>query len=217
MNFQEYMDKFHTLLRTVDESEVWRLGNAVYEAYRGGRTVFVVGNGGSGANASHLCEDLGKGTISDFDNQKRLRILSLTDNAPYLLAWANDTSFDRIFAEQLKNLAQPNDLLVAISGSGNSPNIIAAVEFANSIGMRTFGVTGYDGGKLLGLAQDSIYVKSFDMGMVEAAHAVVFHYLTDMLKIKFAECGAKLSEDAEREANKGTPPTETGKRPNATL
>lgn len=189
MNFRAYMDDFHRLLKTVDEGEVLRLGDAICDAYRAGRTVFIIGNGGSGANASHLCEDLGKGTLSDFENQKRLRIISLTDNAPYILAWANDTSFDRVFVEQLKNLARPNDLLVAISGSGNSPNVLAAVEFANGLGMRTFGVTGYDGGRLLGLAQDSMYVKSFDMGMVEAAHGVVFHYLTGLLKSKFAECG----------------------------
>ncbi|HUW60736.1 MAG TPA: SIS domain-containing protein [Candidatus Bathyarchaeia archaeon] len=187
MSFKKYMHDFQHLLNTIDETEVLRLGDAICGAYRAGRTVFVVGNGGSGANASHLCEDLGKGTITDFDKQKRLRIISLTDNAPYLLAWANDTSFERIFVEQLKNLALPGDLLIAISGSGNSPNILAAVEFANTLGMRTFGVTGYDGGKLLGFAQDSIYVKSFDMGMVEAAHGVVFHYLTGLLKTKFAQ------------------------------
>jgi len=187
MNFKKYMLDFQHLLNTIEETEVLRLGNAIADAYRAGRTVFVVGNGGSGANASHLCEDLGKGTITDFEKQKRLRIISLTDNAPYLLAWANDTSFDRVFVEQLKNLAQPGDLLIAISGSGNSPNILAAVEFANSIGMRTFGVTGYDGGKLLGFAQDSVYIKISDMGMVEAAHAVVFHYVTGLLKSKFAQ------------------------------
>ncbi len=187
MTFKKYTHDFQHLLNSVDEPEVLRLANAIADAYKSGRTVFIVGNGGSGANASHLCEDLGKGTLSDFDTQKRLRILSLTDNAPYILAWGNDTSFDRIFVEQLKNLAQPGDLLIAISGSGNSPNIIAAVDFANTLGMRTFGITGYDGGKLLGIAQDSIYVKSFDMGMVEAVHGVVFHYLTGLLKDKFAE------------------------------
>lgn len=186
MNFKKYMHDFEHLLNSVEESEVLRLGDAISDAYKAGRTVFIVGNGGSGANASHLCEDLGKGTLSDFEKQKRLRIISLTDNAPYILAWGNDTSFDRIFVEQLKNLALPNDLLIAISGSGNSPNIVAAVEFANNFGMRTFGITGYDGGKLLGIAQDAIYVKSFDMGMVEAAHGVVFHFLTGLLKTKFA-------------------------------
>lgn len=187
MTFKKYRHDFQHLLDSVDETEVLRMGDAIWDAYRAGRTVFIVGNGGSGANASHLCEDLGKGTLSDFDKQKRLRILSLTDNAAYLLAWANDTSFERVFVEQLKNLAQPGDLLIAISGSGNSPNIIAAVDFANMLGMRTVGVTGYDGGRLLGLAQDSVYVKSFDMGMVEAAHGVVFHYLTVLLKTKFAQ------------------------------
>jgi D-sedoheptulose 7-phosphate isomerase len=186
VDFKEYTGSFSALLNTVDTSEVERLASAVYDAYISGKFVFVIGNGGSGANASHLCEDLGKGTLSDFENQKRLKIVSLTDCTPYLSAWGNDTSFDRVFVEQLKNLAGPGDLLIAISGSGNSPNILRAVEYANATGMRTFGVTGYDGGKLLGLAQDSLFVKSFDMGMVEGIHGVIFHYLTDILKRKFA-------------------------------
>src|SRR5206468_4902093 len=89
----------------------------------------------------------------DDDAQPRLRILSLTDNTPYILAWANDEGFERVFAEQLKNLAGPGDLLIAISGSGNSPNILRAVEWANRNGLATFGLTGYSGGKLRPLAQ----------------------------------------------------------------
>ena len=121
-------------------------------AHEKGRFVFLCGNGGSGSNASHFCEDMGKGTIlrQDFDNdaKKRLKILSLTDNTPYILAWANDEGFDRVFVEQLKNLASPGDLLIAISGSGNSPNILKAVEWANRHDITTAGCTGF---KILGL------------------------------------------------------------------
>src|SRR5205814_2141242 len=139
-----------------------RLANAIYHCYERGRTVFLCGNGGSGSNASHFCEDLGKGTLrrEDFDNdaKKRLRVLSLTDNTPYILAWGNDEGFERVFVEQLKNLAAPGDLLIAISGSGNSPNILRAVEWANRHGLRTFGCTGFDGGKLRQLAHQGLHV-----------------------------------------------------------
>lgn len=186
MDLKQYCDVFGAEMARVDAAAVARLADAIEEAYRAGRMVFVIGNGGSGANASHLCEDLGKGTLRDFENQKRLRIISLTDNTPYILAWGNDTSFDRVFSEQLKNLASPGDLLIAISGSGNSPNILRAVEYANSIGMKTFGVSGYDGGKLLSLASDNWHVACNNMGMAEAVHGVVFHYLTEELARRFA-------------------------------
>ena len=186
-SFKAYSADVQGLLDAVEESEVGEMVEALCQAYRDGRLVFIIGNGGSGASASHLCEDLGKGTLTQFIGQRRLKVISLTDNSAYILAWANDTSFDRVFEEQLRNLASAGDLLIAISGSGNSPNVIKAVEYANEIGMRTFGVTGFDGGKLLGLAQHSLYVKSHDMGMVEAVHGVVFHYVTDVLKARFAE------------------------------
>ena len=190
MNLKSYLDVFESVIEGIDKAEVERLADAIAGAYDAGRFVFIIGNGGSAANASHLCEDLGKGTLRDFDRQKRLKVISLTDNAPYLLAWGNDTSFDRVFVEQLKNLAGPGDLLIAISGSGNSPNILRAVEYANGAGLRSFGITGYDGGKLLECAQDCLWIRCDNMGMVEAAHDVVFHYLTESLMHRFAEARA---------------------------
>jgi len=187
MDFKTYVDVFCSALDAVDPVEVNRLTDAIHEAYRAGRFVFIIGNGGSAASASHLCEDLGKGTLTDFDRQRRLKVISLADSAAYLLAWGNDTSFDRVFVEQLKNLASPGDLLIAISGSGNSPNVLRAVEYANTLGMKTFGVTGYDGGKLMDQARDTLWVRCDNMGMVEAIHGVVFHYLTEVLLRKFGE------------------------------
>ena len=186
MEYRPYLAVFHSVLESVDEQEVQRLADAIDEAYRSDRFVFVIGNGGSAANASHLCEDLGKGALSDFEHQKRLKIMSLTDNTAYILAWGNDTSFDRVFVEQLKNFASSGDLLIAISGSGNSPNVLRAVEYANGIGMKTFGVTGYDGGKLSSLVHDSLWVRCDNMGIVEAVHGVVFHFLTEVLLRRFA-------------------------------
>jgi D-sedoheptulose 7-phosphate isomerase len=185
--WHDYLEKIRGLVELVDGAAVQALIDAIASAYQDERLVFIAGNGGSGANASHLCEDLGKGTLSDFEHQRRLKVISLTDNTPYILAWANDEGYDRIFVEQLRNLSQEGALLIVISGSGNSPNVLRAVEYANSNGMRTFGICGYDGGRLKQIAHQSLHVRSDDMGAVEAVHAVVFHYLVDALRERFQE------------------------------
>ncbi len=186
MSFKNYLDQIANLLHSINPQEVQSLVDAIMGAYQNERFVFIIGNGGSGANASHLCEDLGKGTLSDFENQKRLKVLSLTDNTSYILAWANDEGYERIFVEQLKNLAQPGALLIAISGSGNSANVVKAVEYANAHSIKTFALVGYDGGKLKTIAQDCLHVPSNNMGAVEAVHGVVFHYLVETLYKKWS-------------------------------
>src|SRR5215470_10885373 len=149
LNPRQFLERVGAELHKVDTAQLQALADAIHDCYVGGRVVFLCGNGGSGSNASHFCEDLGKCTLrrEDFDNdkKKRLRILSLTDNTPYILAWANDEGFDRVFVEQLKNLGSRGDMLIAISGSGNSPNILRAVEWANKHGIETLGCTGFGG------------------------------------------------------------------------
>jgi D-sedoheptulose 7-phosphate isomerase len=185
LNPRQFLERVGEELRRIDPAQVQHLADAIHDCYVHGRTVFVCGNGGSGSNASHFCEDLGKGTLrrEDFDNdqKKRLRVLSLTDNTPYILAWGNDEGFDRVFVEQLKNLAQPGDLLVAISGSGNSPNVLRAVDWANRNGLKTLGCTGFAGGKLKTLAQQNLHVPLDDMGIVESIHLTAFHWVVDDL------------------------------------
>jgi D-sedoheptulose 7-phosphate isomerase len=172
------------LLR-IDPAEVQALADAMFDAYKAGRMIFLAGNGGSGSNASHFCEDVGKCTLKlpeDLNSdKKRFRVLSLTDNTPYILAWANDEGYDRVFVEQLKNLATPGDLLIAISGSGNSKNVLAAVEWANTHGLKTVGCTGFAGGKLKGLAHKNLHVPLDDMGIVETLHLAAFHWVVDDL------------------------------------
>jgi D-sedoheptulose 7-phosphate isomerase len=177
----EFMKIVADEMTKVDLKSVDRLADALHERYLSRRFVYIIGNGGSGSNASHFCEDLAKSSVRDFDAQKRLKVLSLTDNTPAILAWGNDTSYDRIFVEQLKNYAEPGDMLVAISGSGNSPNILRAVEWANQNGVRTFGVTGFSGGRLRELANDVMHVPCEDMGIVESIHLILFHYALDDL------------------------------------
>ncbi len=178
-----FLERVGAELLRLDTSEVQALADRVFECYEQRRTVFICGNGGSGSNASHLCEDLGKGSLrrEDFDNdaKRRLRVISLTDNSPYILAWGNDEGFDRVFVEQLKNLANPGDLLIAISGSGNSPNVLRAVEWANRHDLRTFGCTGFNGGKLRTLAQQNLHVPLDVMGIVESIHLTAFHWIVD--------------------------------------
>ncbi len=180
-----FLDRVGQELSRIDPREVKTLADAIFECYQNKRMVFLCGNGGSGSNASHFCEDLGKGTLrrEDFDNdaKPRLRVLSLTDNTPYILAWANDEGFERVFVEQLKNLAGPGDLLIGISGSGNSANVLRAVEWANQHGMKTFGCTGFSGGKLKLLAQHELHVSLDDMGIVESIHLTAFHWVVDDL------------------------------------
>ena len=185
LNPKQFLQRVAVELDRVDPAQIETLADAIFDCYKTGKTVFVIGNGGSGSNASHLCEDLGKGTIKreDFENDKkrRLRILSLTDNTPYILAWGNDEGFDRVFVEQLKNFGGEGDLLVAISGSGNSPNILRAVEWANRRGLNTLGCTGFTGGKLRTLAKHSFHVPLDDMGIVESIHLTAFHWVVDNL------------------------------------
>lgn len=181
LDARRFLERVGQELSRVDTNEIQALADAIYECYQTNRFVFICGNGGSGSNASHFCEDLGKSTLrrEDFenDNKKRLKVLSLTDNTPYILAWANDEGYERIFVEQLKNLAGPGDLLIAISGSGNSPNVLKAVEWANRRGLKTFGCTGFAGGKLRSLARQNLHVPLDDMGIVESIHLTIFHWV----------------------------------------
>jgi D-sedoheptulose 7-phosphate isomerase len=181
-----FLQRIAQELSRIDPQEVHTLAEMMHEAYLAGKMIFVIGNGGSGSNASHFCEDIGKGTLKlpddlHHDGKKRFRILSLTDNTPYILAWGNDEGFERIFIEQLKNLASPGDLLIAISGSGNSKNILNAVEWANRNQLKTFGCTGFTGGKLRTLAQKGLHVPLDDMGIVETLHLAAFHWVVDDL------------------------------------
>ena len=186
LGVSDYLMRVCQEIQRLDRAQIETLSELIETAYDEGRFVFICGNGGSGANASHLCEDLAKCTLRDFETQRRLKVLSLTDNTAGIMAWANDEGYDRIFVEQLKNLASPGDLLLAISGSGNSPNILKAVAWANEHGLTTVGITGFSGGKLRSLAHHSLHAAIDDMGMAESLHQVVFHWVIDDLYRRFS-------------------------------
>ncbi len=187
MNFSQYKSYLTAATDSVDESEVARFIESLYAAYRTGSTVFVIGNGGSAANASHFAQDLAKGTCQDMEQEKRIRALSLTDNLPFLSALANDEGYDQVFLQQLRTFCREGDVLVAISGSGNSPNVLRAIEYANAHGMKTIGVTGFSGGRLREIAQECVHVPLDDMCTAESVHSIVFHYVVLQLKERMAQ------------------------------
>jgi D-sedoheptulose 7-phosphate isomerase len=186
LGISDYLSLVCDEIQQLDPAQIEKVCHLIEVAYDEDRFVFICGNGGSGANASHLCEDLAKCTLRDLEYQKRLKVLSLTDNTAGIMAWANDEGYDRIFVEQLRNLASPGDLLLAISGSGNSPNILKAVAWANDNGLTTLGITGFSGGKLKALAHYNLHAAVDDMGIVESLHQVIFHWIIDDLYRRFS-------------------------------
>jgi D-sedoheptulose 7-phosphate isomerase len=172
---QEYQTKLLETIGGVDLGAVGRVIDLLKEARDKQRHVFTCGNGGSASTASHFVTDMVKG--ASYNRDARFRIMALTDSLPTITAYGNDVSYDSIFVEQLKNFAQPDDVVIAISGSGNSPNVVNAIEYANSIGCKTVALTGRDGGKLAPLAQVEIRVKDPHMGRIEDAHLIVCHMM----------------------------------------
>lgn len=162
-------------IETIDLSKVERAIQVLSEARDAGRRIFVCGNGGSASTASHFACDIVKG--ASFDRTKRFRIMALTDSLPTLTAYSNDISYDCVFVEQLKNFAEPGDVVLAISGSGNSANVLRAVEYANSAGCQTIALTGRDGGKLGSLVQLNIQAFHPHMGRIEDCHLMILHMI----------------------------------------
>jgi D-sedoheptulose 7-phosphate isomerase len=177
----DYMARLHEELDRIDHGEMQKMADLIYRAWQDECFVFIFGNGGSGTTASHMAEDLGKSTLLEKDlgdeSKKRLKVLSLTDNQGWIMAVGNDVGYDQIFQQHLMNYGGEGDVVVAISGSGNSPNVINAVDWANRHGLVTFGMTGFSGGKLKKLAQFGLHSPLDDMGMVESIHLSVFHWV----------------------------------------
>jgi D-sedoheptulose 7-phosphate isomerase len=187
LDLSNYISSVSTSFSNLDRSEIFNFIDLLEDAYKNEKFVFVIGNGGSAANASHFAQDLAKGTKFKIDQSKRLKALSLTDNLPFITAQGNDEGYESIFVEQLKTYAKPGDYLVAISGSGNSPNILKAVDWANEKGLTTIGITGFDGGKLKKLARHSVNVNYFEMCTAEIIHSFIFHYIILELRERIKE------------------------------
>jgi D-sedoheptulose 7-phosphate isomerase len=166
------------LLEAIDCIDTQRVNQAIewfHEARGGSKNIFVCGNGGSASTASHFTCDMVKG--ASHNRNSRFRIMALTDSLATLTAYSNDAGYETVFVEQLKNFAGSGDLVMCISGSGNSPNVLRAMEYANSAGCKTIALTGRDGGKLGPMAQLNIQVPVPHMGRIEDAHMIVCHMI----------------------------------------
>ncbi len=178
---RQYLSQLQDVLTKVDVGEIAAIAEVIHTAYEQQKTVLVMGNGGSGSTASHMTSDMNKGAC--FHAEKKFRFLSLTDCTPLILSLGNDVNFESIFVEQLKNYAQPGDVVIGILGSGNSPNVLRAIEYAKRLGCVTVGVCGFGGGKLKSLADHSFHVKVDDMQLVEDVHMILVHILMKILTV----------------------------------
>lgn len=179
-----YREEVSMHLRNVSTEALARASERLLRAHRDGAQVMVAGNGGSASTASHLACDLAKTVLGTDPTTRasRFRVVSLADNVALLTAWANDEGYETVFAEQVKMLGRPSDVLVVISVSGNSPNILAALRAASERGVETVGLLGCDGGAAAELVDDAIVVPCHDFGHVESAHLVLAHLLTEWFR-----------------------------------
>jgi len=180
---KEYIEGIKNILNDMGEdltAKIDKLAGILMAVRDNRNTIFIMGNGGSASTASHFVSDLSKGAI--VDGFPRFKAIALTDNVPNMLAWANDKSYEDIFVEQLKNLMEPGDIVIGISGSGNSNNVVKAIEYANKNGAITIGFSGFDGGKLSKSAKESIHVPSFYMQKIEDIHSLIEHLLTSLIR-----------------------------------
>lgn len=183
-----YLEEVKRCLGGLDKTKIKQAVDMIMEAYRKDRRVFVLGNGGSASTASHMACDLGKGTLQRVydDTERRLRIISLTDNVALMTAFANDLSFEDIFIQQLRNLVETDDLVIALSGSGNSPNVVKAVKYAKSCGAKTIGLLGFkNGGRVAKIVDCSIIVDSTHYGPIEDIQLILNHLIASWIaKVK---------------------------------
>lgn len=172
---KKYLEEFSRVVSKIPRTQVEDFANEARKALIEERRIFVVGNGGSASNASHFVTDLGKG--ASLAVGKSFKCASLCDNVSWITALANDESFDQVYVEQLKNFAKEGDLLLSISVSGNSPNIVKAVEWANDNGLRTLALAGGTKGRIVELSDKAIVIDSAHYGRVEDAQMVVCHMI----------------------------------------
>ena len=181
---RDYIKDLKYSLDKLDLNSIDRIVNVLWTAYLNDKQVFIIGNGGSASTASHFACDLGKGTI--VEGKKRLRVICLNDNMALVTALSNDLNYDEVFREQIINLVNSDDVVIAITASGNSPNILKAVECARENGAISIGFIGFDGGKLKPKVDESIVVNSRNYGYIEDIHLVLVHMISQSLKHRLA-------------------------------
>src|SRR5216683_7721950 len=164
------------MISSISLSELQKVLSLLEQAYRNGHRIFIMGNGGSAATASHFALDLAKNTI--IQGVPRLKAISLTDHVPLITAWSNDTAYEHIFAEQLANMIEPGDVVIGISASGNSPNVINALRMAKQFHASTIGLLGAKGGKIKNMVDSYILAPGQNIEQEEDAHMIMAHVIT---------------------------------------
>ncbi len=186
-NIRKYLNEEIEVLKSIDENEINEVMNVLEKTRLEGNRIFICGNGGSAATASHFTCDFNKGV--SYDQTVKYDFECLNDNVQMMMAIANDISYEDIFSEPLKNKMRKDDILFAISGSGNSQNVVKAVEYAKSIGAQTIGLVGYDGGKIKELVDYCIHININNMQIVEDIHLMMAHVMMYVLSgMKGIDC-----------------------------
>ena len=187
----EYFSKLNEGLNNLDKDKIKKIVEVIYNAWDNEKQIFILGNGGSASTASHFACDIGKGTLGRNYNDrkiKRFKVISLTDNIATITAYGNDLSFDDIFSQQLNNLVCKDDVVIAITGSGNSINVIKALEVAKQSEAITIAFLGFDGGKVKDMVDHPLVFEDDHYGRVEDAHLILEHLISqalcDMIKSK---------------------------------
>lgn len=181
-----YFQRLKSAVDGLSYADVNRVMGVLEQARDAGRMIFIMGNGGSAATASHYVCDFNKGV--SLDREKKYKFLCLNDNVPSMMAYANDLSYDEIFVHALRTYFQPGDVVIGISGSGNSANVLRAIEYTNQNGGITIGLSGYDGGRLMQAAQYNIHVPIADMQITEDLHMVLDHCMMKILSSDGGMC-----------------------------
>ena len=184
---RQYVSYLSELLANLDFQAIEKVGEVFLKARASGNTIFFVGNGGSAATCSHFAEDLALGTFTE--GKQPFKALSLTDNTPYITALGNDEGYESIFVGQLRALFNVGDVLVAISGSGNSPNLVKAIEYVNNKGGITIGIVGFDGGVMKDICHHCVHIKTQkgEYGPVEDIHLIIAHVVSTFLMFRIRE------------------------------
>jgi len=185
LDVNTYFDHVVRTMGNVPIATVNQIVSVLMEAYDSSRMVYLFGNGGSAALASHFACDLGKGATNG--SSKRFKVMAFTDNVPLMTAWANDARYEDIFAEQLVNFVQPDDIVFAISCSGNSPNVLKALRVARMAGAFTIGLTGFQGGDMKQLCDICLIIPSDNMQVIEDLHLSITHAVFTALRNKICQ------------------------------
>ena len=182
MFIENYINDVKLLIDSLNKNDINKVSNKILDAYSKDKQVFIMGNGGSASTASHFACDLAKGTI--VEGKKRFRVMSLNDNMAIITAFSNDYGYEHVFSEQLKNLVNEGDVVIAISASGNSPNIIEGIKYAKDKGAFIIGFCGFAGGKLKEFSDICIHSESNSYGQVEDIHMLLSHTVSLDIKEK---------------------------------